>query len=74
MRGNRAFWTTLTISAVVAYLGVIAPTQRMPLDYSAITARSLPLAILWAILVIAAVFLFSRWALWFVLGAPLALY
>jgi hypothetical protein len=46
----------------------------MPLDYSAITSRSLPLAVLWAALVIAAVFLFSRRALWFFIGAPVAFY
>jgi hypothetical protein len=48
--------------------------QRLPLGYSAVAARSRPLAVLWAILVIAAAFLFNRRALWFVLGAPLALY
>jgi hypothetical protein len=74
VRGNRAFWITLTMSAVVAYLGVIAPTHQMPLDYSAITSRSVPLAVLWATFAIAAVFLFSRRALWLLIGAPVALY
>jgi uncharacterized RDD family membrane protein YckC len=62
------------MSAVLAYLSVTAPAHQMPMDYSAITARSLPLAVVWAALVIAAVFLFSKRSLWLMIGAPVALY
>jgi hypothetical protein len=49
---NRGFWTILTLSVFSACLSVLAPTHTMPLDYSAITSRSLPLAVIWAALLL----------------------
>ena len=73
VRDNPCFWTTLTLSLVFAYLSLLAPT-RMPLDYSGIISRSLPLATVWAVVIIAAVFLFRRRSVWLLLGGPIAFY
>lgn len=73
MNRNRSFWLFFAASVVIACVGDLAPA-RMPLDYSAIVSRSIPLAALWAAIFIASVFLFRMRALWLLAGGPIALY
>ena len=74
MGRNLGFWVFLAASMVIACLSDLAPRHTMPYDYSAIMSRSIPLAVLWAIVVVASVFLFRKRALWLLVGAPIALY
>jgi hypothetical protein len=74
MRRNRAFWIVLALSAFLACLSFLAPARRMPLDYSAITSRSLPTALVWSMLMVAAVVLFRTRGLWLLVGGPIAFY
>jgi hypothetical protein len=71
---NRSFLIFLTASVVIACLSDLAPRHTMPYDYSAVVSRSIPLAVLWAIVVVASVFLLREGALWLLVGAPIALY
>ena len=74
MRRNRVFWVVLTLSALFACLSFLAPTHRMPLDYSAITSRSLPVAVVWSMLMVASVFVFRTRGFWLLIGGPIAFF
>jgi hypothetical protein len=69
-----SFGIALTTSLIVALLGGQIPGGQRPLDYHAMITVSIPLAIVWAILVANCVWRFGRRGLWAILGAPLALY
>jgi ABC-type Mn2+/Zn2+ transport system permease subunit len=74
MTENQRYWFALTVSLVVAYLGVTAPSRRMPLDYDAMISRSIPLAIVWAAMLGFSMGRFKTRGLWLLLASPFALY
>jgi hypothetical protein len=74
MTENKRYWLTLTASLVVAYVGRFAPSYRMPLDYDATISTSIPLAIIWAVLLGFCLWRYKQRGLWLLLGTPMALY
>ena len=74
MGRNRSFLIFLTASVVIGCLSDLAPRHTMPYHYSAVVSRSIPLAVLWAIVVVASVVLLRKGALWLLVGAPIALF
>lgn len=71
---KRFFWSLLAVSLVIAFLSYSAPATQMPLNYDAMIWRSVPLAILWGIVLAVSLWRLKTWGLWLLLGAPWALY
>jgi len=74
MTEDREYWIALVLSLIVAYMGWHAPNYRMPLDYGAMTSRSVPFAIAWVMVLIFCLWRYKKRGLWLLLGTPMALY
>jgi hypothetical protein len=74
MGWNRSFWFFFAASMIVAFRADFAPRHTMRYDYSAIESRTILLAILWGAIVVTAILLFRKRALWLLVGALIALY
>jgi hypothetical protein len=61
-------------SLVVAYLGRMAPSHQMPLDYHAMISRSIPFAVAWAAILARCIWRYKKRGFWLLVGAPMALY
>jgi hypothetical protein len=59
MSENQGYWLSLTASLLVACLGLLSPSGRMPLDYDAIVSRSIPFAAVWALVLVVSVWRFK---------------
>jgi hypothetical protein len=75
-RGTSKLWffVVLVSSVLVGLLALIAPQRRMPVDFHVMLWWSLPLSGIWVATLVACAFRFHWKALWFLVGAPLALY
>jgi hypothetical protein len=71
---NQRYWTALTGSFIVAFLGFSAPSQQLPLNYRLMLYVSVPLAFAWAVVLILSISRYKRRGLWLLLGTPMALY
>ena len=74
MPENQRYWFALLASVTVACLGYMAPRGQMPLNYDAMIWRSIPLAIIWALILAASLWRHKKRGFWLLLGAPVALY
>jgi hypothetical protein len=74
MTQNQKYWIAFTIALVLAYYGWSAPQYGMPLDYGAMTSRSVPSAIVWAAAVGFGLWRYRKRGLLFLVGTPMALY
>jgi len=74
MTENQRYGIALAASLVFAYLGSTAPNHRMPIDYDAIISRSIPFAIVWALIFTFCLWRYKKRGLWLLVGAPSALY
>lgn len=74
MTENQGYWIAFAASLVSAYLGWQSPSYRMPIDYDAMISRSVPLAILWALILLLCFWRYKKRGLWLLIGAPMALY
>jgi hypothetical protein len=75
MADTKKFWILLLLpSLLLAFFGWTAPSHQMPLDYGAMIWRSIPYAIAWALVITFALVRFRTRGLWFLIGAPMALY
>ena len=71
---NQRYWIAMIVSLVVACLSGKAPSYRMPLDYDAMISRSIPFAVVWAMIFAACLWRYKKRGLWLLVGAPVALY
>src|SRR5690349_9990791 len=71
---DRWFKTVVALSLVLALIGFMVPSRQMPLDYRYMLWCSLPIALVWVLVVGWAGSRFRKLALWLLIGAPLALY
>jgi hypothetical protein len=74
MSENQRYWIALLASPIVAFLGWMPPTHRMPLDYDAMITRSIPFATAWAAILACCLWRYKKRELWLLLGVPMALY
>jgi hypothetical protein len=74
MSKNQRLGIVFTLSLIVAYLASIAPSYQMPINYGAVVSKSIPLAIVWALIAAFALWHYRKSGLWVLVGAPLALY
>jgi hypothetical protein len=74
MTDKQKIGIALGASLVAATLAGWAPIRRMPINFQAMFSISIPLAILWAGILVFSVFRFKWRGFSILLGAPMALY
>lgn len=70
---NQKYWMWFAASFVIAFLGWEFP-NRMPLNYDAMISRSIRFAIAWVVVLAFCLWRYKKRGLWFLIGAPMALY
>jgi hypothetical protein len=68
------FGIALTLSVLVAIVGYAIPSGQRPLNYSAMITASIPLAIVWLIILGICVWRYRKRGVWLLVGAPFALW
>lgn len=74
MKPRLKFRIALVASVVIAYLAWLLPQCQMPIIYDFTISRSLPLAVVWILLVVFALWRYRKKGLWLLVGSPMALY
>ena len=74
MTKRLSFGIALTASLIVDFLSFQIPVWQMPVDYRAMLTASIPLAIVWTILLALCIWIFGKRGWWLIVGAPMALW
>lgn len=74
MKKKISYWIVSLLSIFVATASMMIPDRYRPLDFHAMFTVSIPLAIIWLLLVSLCIWRFKLRGLWLIAAAPFALW